>query len=127
MSKPSAALASLPPIVSKTLVQFGENLAIARIRRKESQRVWSRRLNVSIPTLIRMERGDPKVSLGVYATALWMIGQIKALSDLIDPQRDLGALELDVRAATKRRTIRSASSIEERLGRPPVKRKSLAK
>jgi transcriptional regulator with XRE-family HTH domain len=127
MSKPSAALASLPPIVSKTLAQFGENLAIARIRRKESQRVWARRLNVSIPTLIRMERGDPKVSLGVYATALWMIGQIKALSDLIDPQRDLGALELDVRAATKRRSIRSASSIEERLGRPPVNRKSLAK
>jgi hypothetical protein len=63
-------------------------------------------LGVSVPTLIRMERGDPGVGMGIYATALWLIGRANALPDLADPQADRGALERDVRAAVKRRAAR---------------------
>jgi hypothetical protein len=60
-----------------------------------------------MPTLIRLERGDPGVSLGVLATALWLAGHAQALPELAAPAADRGALEADVRAAVSRRTARS--------------------
>ncbi len=119
MSKSSGAVSALPPVASEALRRLGENLAIARARRKESQRLWAKRLGVSIPTLIRMEQGEPSVGIGIYATALWMIGRVQALPDLADPKHDQGAFELDVRRAVKRRAARSAASISARLGRKP--------
>jgi transcriptional regulator with XRE-family HTH domain len=120
MPKLPEALTSLPPVASQALRKLGENLAIARVRRKESQRRWAQRLGVSIPTLIRMEQGEPGVSIGVYATALWLMGRVQALAELAEPQQDQGALELDVRQAVKRRAVRSAASIAGRLRRKPA-------
>jgi len=114
MSKSSLVASSLPPIAQSALRQLGENLAIARSRRKESQRAWAARIGVSVPTLIRMEKGDPTVSMGVYASALWLMGRIQALPEVAAPVQDLGALERDVRVA-RRRAVRSPESVAERL------------
>ena len=111
------ALQTLPPAVAKSLRELGENLAVARIRRRESQRTWAKRLGISVPTLIRMERGDPGVSAGIYATALWLMGRVNALPNVADPAEDKGALESDVRGALQRRAVRSAASVEARLNR----------
>jgi transcriptional regulator with XRE-family HTH domain len=107
----------MPPAAAAALRSLGENLAIARVRRRESQRAWARRLGVSVPTLIRMERGDAGVGIGIYATALWLMGRVNALPELAAPAQDQGALESDVRDALKRRAVRSAASIEARLRR----------
>jgi transcriptional regulator with XRE-family HTH domain len=120
MSKASQAIAALPPTVVEALKRLGDNLAVARIRRKESQRVWAQRLGVSVPTLIRLEQGDAGVSAGIYATALWLIGRVQALPDIADPNQDRGALEMDVREALRRRAVRSGASVEARLaGKKP--------
>lgn len=111
------ALQSLPPAAGQALRSLGENLAIARVRRRESQRVWARRLGISVPTLIRMERGDPGVSAGIYATALWLMGRVNVLPTVAAPAEDKGALESEVRSALKRRAVRSAASVEARLAR----------
>jgi transcriptional regulator with XRE-family HTH domain len=107
MPRVPEALQSLPAAVTSALAALGENLAVARLRRRESQRAWALRLGVSVPTLIRMERGDPGVGMGIYATALWLIGRAAALPELADPQADRGALERDVRVAVKRRAART--------------------
>ena len=112
MPKAPKALQSLPAAVTGSLASLGENLAVARLRRRESQRAWAQRLGVSVPTLIRMERGDPGVGMGIYATALWLIGRAQALPELADPQADRGALERDVRAAVKRRAARKKVAVE---------------
>ena len=117
MPRTSPNVASLPPVVREGLKKLGENLALARIRRNESQRVWAQRLGVSIPTLIRLERGDPTVSIGTYATALWLIGRVRELPELADPMHDQGALENDMRKVRQRRAVRTAASIRARLGR----------
>lgn len=117
MSKASPSLSSLPAAAASALAGLGHNLALARVRRKESQRQWAERIGVSVPTLVRMERGDPGVSMGVYATALWMMGRASQLADLADPAQDHGALELDIRAATELRAVRSAASVQARLAR----------
>lgn len=115
MPKPPQALLTLPPVVLRALQRLGENLAVARIRRHETQAEWARRIGVSRPTLIRMEQGDPGVGVGIYATALWLMGRAEALPDLAAPGEDRGALETDVREALKRRPVRSAGSAEARL------------
>ncbi|TLY65070.1 MAG: XRE family transcriptional regulator [Gammaproteobacteria bacterium] len=107
----------MPPAAAQALRALGENLAIARVRRRESQRAWAKRLGCSVPTLIRMERGDPGVGAGIYTTALWLIGRVGALADVAAPGSDRGALESDVRDALKRRAVRSAASAEARLAR----------
>jgi transcriptional regulator with XRE-family HTH domain len=124
VSKTSTSLTSLPPAALQALQTLGENLAIARTRRRESQRNWARRLGISVPTLIRMERGDPTVSAGTYATALWLMGTVSGLPDLAAPANDRGALETDVRQAIKRRAVRSAASVEARLARGRKKSRS---
>ncbi len=120
MPKSSIVAASLPPVVASALRQLGENLAIARARRKEPQRAWAQRIGVSVPTLIRLEKGDPTVSMGAYASALWLMGRAQALADLAAPATDLGALERDVRDARRRRPVRAPASVSA----PPGKAKS---
>jgi hypothetical protein len=99
MSKASPALVQMPPSTVAALEQLGADLAVARLRRKESLKTWSKRIGVSVPTLLRLEAGEPGVSLGVLATALWLIGRDGVLATLATPKEDRGALELDVRAA----------------------------
>lgn len=117
MSKTSPSLKMLPAESAAALVRLGDNLALARVRRKESQREWAGRIGISVPTLIRMERGDPSVSMGIYATALWIMGRTQALGELADPLSDLGALESDVHNATRLRSVRTQASVEGRLSR----------
>ncbi|WP_164091472.1 hypothetical protein [Comamonas thiooxydans] len=49
-------------------------------------------MDTSVPTLSAMENGDPRVSMGVYATALWLVGRDEALRDLANPENKAGAL-----------------------------------
>lgn len=74
-------------------------------------------MGCSVPTLIRLERGDPGVGVGLYATALWLIGKAGGMPELAAPAEDLGALEGDVREALRRRAARSAASAQARLAR----------
>lgn len=99
----------MPSAVLAHLRLLGENLSIARKRRREPLKSWAQRIGVSEPTLIRMEKGDPSVSMGVYATALWLIGRSQAITELAAPEHDLGALEEVVRAAKARSTRKRPS------------------
>jgi transcriptional regulator with XRE-family HTH domain len=102
MPKTPQALLAIPPAAGQALKALGENLRIARARRRESQRDWAKRLGISVPTLIRMERGDPGVGAGIYVTALWLMGTVGGLAELAAPAADRGALENDVRRALRR-------------------------
>lgn len=119
MPKQSLAIVQMPTGVRLAMRELGENLAIARKRRKQSQKAWAERLGVSEPTLARMEQGDPSVAMGIYATALWLIGRSSALPDLAAPVHDLGALEDEVRAA-RGRAVRRPVSLADRLSAAPV-------
>lgn len=100
----------LPPQASVALRELGGNLALARVRRKESLRSWALRLGVSVRTVQRLEEGDPGVGMGVYLAALWLIGRAGALPELADPSMDAGALEVNLRAARERLSRRSKAA-----------------
>lgn len=92
MPKVAQAVVSLPSSALVSLEILGEQLCLARKRRKESLRSWALRMDVSVPTLRSMESGSPAVSMGVYATALWLIGRDQALRGLAAPEKDSQAL-----------------------------------
>jgi transcriptional regulator with XRE-family HTH domain len=117
MSKTPTALTQMPPSTLAALAQLGADLAVARLRRKESLKTWAKRLGVSVPTLLRLEAGEPTVSLGVLATALWLIGRDSALGSLAAPKDDRGALELDVRQAETLGKDRVRATAQARLKR----------
>jgi hypothetical protein len=52
MSKASTALSQMPPSTVAALEQLGADLAVARLRRKESLKTWAKRMGVSVPTLL---------------------------------------------------------------------------
>lgn len=77
-----------PSAVRRALHTVGEHLRAARLRRRISTAVLAERALVSRATLYRVERGDPAVSMGTYATVLWAVGLGDRLSDLAAPSRD---------------------------------------
>jgi len=114
MPKKSAASISMPPQVLAHLRTFGENLLLARKRRRETRKVWAQRIGVTEPTLLRMEAGDPSVAIGTYATALWMTGLSQELAKLCAPESDVGALEAEIQVA-RLRAVRKPVSVSKRL------------
>lgn len=110
MPKSSAHHDFLPQQAVAALERLGDALSIARLRRKQSLRAWAARLKVSVATVQRMEAGDPGVSMGVYAAALWVIGRADELPALADPATDRGALELDIASFRQRVSERRAGT-----------------
>ena len=117
MPKIPVALQRMPPATIGALEQLGANLAVARLRRKESLASWASRLGVSVPTLMRVEAGEPGVGIGIYAAALWLIGCDGDLAQLATPASDRGALEIDVRAAVTLGKSRARASANAKLTR----------
>lgn len=117
MPKTSRALLQMPPATAAALEKLGADLAVARLRRRESLKTWAGRLGVTVPTLVRLEAGDPGVGIGILATALWLIGRDSELVQLAAPEHDKGALDQDVRQAIALGRERARASAEARLAR----------
>lgn len=106
----------LPPATAAAIEKLGADLAVARLRRKESLKTWSKRMGISVPTLQRLESGDPGVGIGIVATALWLIQRDGELGHLAAPEHDQGAIEMDVREAVELGRARARASAEARIG-----------
>jgi hypothetical protein len=117
MPRPPRALSQLPPATLAALEKLGADLAVARLRRKESLKTWAARMGTTVPTLMRLESGDPGVGIGLVATALWLAGMDHRLAELAAPQHDQGALELDVREAVELGQQRAQAAAEARVRR----------
>lgn len=114
MPRPSKAIVQLPPSTQASIERLGADLAVARLRRKESLQSWARRMGVSVGTLLRLEAGDPSVSIGIVATALWLVQRDGELGALASPEHDLGAIEQDVRQAQQTGRLRAQASAQSR-------------
>lgn len=86
----------LPIPVERALIKLGENLRIARKRRGDTMALFAERMQVSVPTLRKMERGDPTVSISVYAMGVWLVGRLQFLPMIVDPALDENALTLEL-------------------------------
>jgi transcriptional regulator with XRE-family HTH domain len=99
-----------PPIlprISRLLEGYGNNLKLARLRRRYSAQIVAERAGISRKTLYRVERGDPAVALGIYARVMQVM---RLESDLAKLAGDdlLGHKLQDARLSSKRRAPRNA-------------------
>ena len=102
MPKSTSASQSMSSYAAKSLRDFAADLKLARQRRKVSFKEWAQRLDVSVPTLMRMEASDPRVAVAVYVKTLWIMNRHEALQALANPKEDVGAIEIDIRTASRR-------------------------
>lgn len=109
-----------PQAVIKQIELLAQNIVTARKRRHETQAQWAKKLGVSQPTMVRIERGDPAVAMASYVMCMWLINQASGLADLIAPQNDLASLEREI-ARVHSRGAALESAVAKKAGINPVK------
>lgn len=62
------------PKTKRIISEMGENIKLARLRRKLSSEQVAERANISRPTLSAIEKGSPTVSIGSYLKVLQVFG-----------------------------------------------------
>ena len=72
----------LLPKIIKLISEFGENIKLARLRRKLSTEQVAERANIARTTLWAIEKGSPNVALGSYVQVLFVLGLEKDLLKL---------------------------------------------
>ena len=81
MRKPSIS-------VRRGLRKLGDDLRKARIRRKLTMAVVDDRAGISRETLSKIQKGDPRVSMGAYAMVVMALGMGVSWMDFADIRHD---------------------------------------
>ena len=89
------AIPALPLPVKRALAKLGEDIRNARLRRRITTTMMAERAFITRTTFRKVERGDPGVSLGIYATVLFVLGLTPRLAELADTRADEVGLQLE--------------------------------
>ncbi len=90
------------PKTKKIISEMGENIKLARLRRKLSSEQVAERANISRPTLTAIEKGSPSVSIGSYLLVLQVLGLEKDFLHLAKDD-ELGRKLQDAKISTRER------------------------
>ena len=104
----------VPMPVVRALEKLGHDLSLARRRRMLTQESMAERIQTSVATLRRLEKGDPRVAIGVIAQAFLVLGELNKISGLLDTATDEIGLslmneQLPQRVRNKKRTVSSGA------------------
>ena len=109
----SRATNTLPRAARKALAKLGDDIVVARKKRRISTVSMAERAFISRNTLYKLERGDPNVSIGIYATVLSLLGLVDKLGSVADRRDDTLGLDIEEDRLPKnivgrRRTVRKS-------------------
>lgn len=93
---------ALPISVKRALNKLGNDIKDARRRRRIPTEIMAKRAFISRATLNKVEKGNPSVSLGIYATVIFVLGMTERLADLLDVKQDATGLALEYERLPKR-------------------------
>jgi len=93
----------------EALSALAERLRAARLQRNESQGRFAARLAISVPTLRKLERGDPTVSVGVLAEALFVLGRLGDVDRVLAPAPEDPFARWEAEAARKQGRRRASA------------------
>lgn len=89
-----------PSDVKEELLRIGAAFQLARKRRNLTQTDVAKLMFVTPRTVVRLEKGDPGISLANFLTALYCLQLDFNVSNLFDATHDLVGVSLDVRKHT---------------------------
>jgi DNA-binding XRE family transcriptional regulator len=92
----------LPLRLRRAIAKLGADVAVARRKRSLTVGMMAERIGVHKNTYLKVEKGDPTVSFGIYAMSLFVLGLSDALTSLADPGQDNTGLLLDADHLPKR-------------------------
>lgn len=96
------------PETERILLTMGEQIKMARLRRKIPAELVAERAGISRATLWAVEKGSPTVAIGIYAVVLHALNGMDRDLLLVAKDDELGRklqdLELPVRRRAPRRT-----------------------
>jgi transcriptional regulator with XRE-family HTH domain len=100
----------LLPTASKTLAQLGEDIKLARLRRRLSTEQVAERAGISRSTLWLIEKGTSSVAMGAYLQVLFVMGLEKnflniANDDVLGRKLQDAGLLVKKRAAKKTKEV----------------------
>jgi transcriptional regulator with XRE-family HTH domain len=72
----------LLPTASRIMKALGQNIKLARRRRKLTAELVAERANISRSTLWLVEKGDPGVAMGTYLQVLFVLGLEKDVQQI---------------------------------------------
>ena len=98
----SPANHTLPRVARESLVKLGKDIAVARKKRRISTVSMAERAFISRGTLYKVERGEPSVSMGIYATVLAILGLAEGLGNVADRRDDTLGLDIEEDRLPKR-------------------------
>lgn len=101
MPKPISNSATPIP-VRRALRKLGQDIRDARLRRRIPTELLAERASISRMTLYNVEHGDPGVSMGTYATILFVLGMIDQVNNLADASEDTLGRQLEEEQLPKR-------------------------
>jgi transcriptional regulator with XRE-family HTH domain len=78
----------IPAAARETLLELGQGVRTARLKRRWTQALLAEKVGVSTMTLRNLEQGKAGVGLGTYVTVLWALGLDDLLASLADPAAD---------------------------------------
>jgi transcriptional regulator with XRE-family HTH domain len=102
MARRSLNAAALPRPVKELLIGMGSAVRIARLRRRKTLEELAAGMMVSVPTVRKIEHGDPSVAMGAYFSALWVLGLLNNARPLANPASDEPGLLLDLERLPQR-------------------------
>jgi len=109
MPRVSKISKSPPAAVEDVLKRLGRNIRIARLRRKLSREELAERIGLSRYVLADIEKGKPTTAIAAYLGALWVLGLIRDMQEVADPDHDEEGKILErarsPKTAPKRKTI----------------------
>lgn len=97
---------SLPAPVAQNAKQLGKYIRLARKRRDMTQGDLAERMFVGIGTVVRLERGEPSIGLGIVLTALFCLQLSFDIAALAAPDTDAIGNSLDQRRHNTRKAVR---------------------
>ena len=97
------------PKTRKVISEMGDNIRLARLRRKLSAEQVAERANISRPTLSAIEKGSPTVSIGSYLLVLQVLGLEKDFL-LVAKDDELGRKLQDAEISTRKRSPKRMST-----------------
>ena len=83
----------MPRAARKELVTLGENIRVARLRRKLTAEIVAQRAGTTRQTIAKIESGNPTVKIGTYVAVLQALGLLKGWGDIDDPVGEQMALD----------------------------------
>ena len=79
---------SLSKVTKTIIITLGQMIKSARLEKEISQQNLADRLNVSRYTIIAIEKGDPKVAIGAFFEAAYIVG-IPLLGDNLNELKNI--------------------------------------